>query len=346
MKRILIVISLIAVACDATVTTTTTTPPTTTVKSITTTTAGQQLVDGGLVPIDSPTLIPLEGAEPVTVGISHSGVVSPSGEWVAVISELGSGSVGSRLSIINVPLLQVIAAADVAPSKVIVNDEGRAFFFVGTSLTTLGTDGVLAAVDAPDSPVFLQDSLADLGEGQIGYLTAAESERSNVDVVVATDSGTLNVFDVARAAGPGVIDDRIPDRANVVPTVAWADSAAHVISAEANAMTSVDLISGDQSETEFVGADEPFEIPVQRSVWAAPSGLLFIATSTLEVSETDETWTATESPQPLVVVDLSDGSSSTRDVTLSLLYPSRDGSGSLPLGTPQGRTRQHRARSS
>ncbi len=329
-NRLLVALALLLVACETTAVSTTTTS--TTVVEATTTTAGAQLVDGGLVPTDPPTLVPLQNAEPVVVGLAHRGVVSPSGRWAAIVTAVGSGPVGAKLSIVDLTSLEVMAAADVDPSSVVVNDDGRAFFFVDSALTTLGIDGVLAAVDAPDSPFFLQPTLADLGEGRVGYLSASESERSNVDVVVAADSGVVSLFGVARAAGPGVADDRLPHRANVVPAVAWTSETAYVVSAETNAMTVVDLATGAQADTEFIGSDEPFENPVQRSAWAAPTGLLFIATSALEVVDRETDWTATETPQQLVVVDLDDGSSATQDVTLSTLYPSRDGSTLTGIG--------------
>jgi hypothetical protein len=318
MPRVLTVVTLVIalVACGGGET-----PPTTTVSGATTDPDAPSLELGGLVPADPATLIPLEDASTIVSGEGHIGVVAPDRRW-ALVRSTREDPLAAAISVIDVPdeALAYSSEGTVAPGMTI-SDEGIAHYFDEGRLTRLGPEGVVTVDSAPVAAPAFSGTLADLGDGRLGYLTApGEGVGPVLLVVVAGDDVTVHEVEgveggqtSSAAVVPAVVFDAAADRAIVV-------------SAEADTLVVVDLIAGHMSEHPFTGEPGLGDEPATRDVVISDDGArLFIATSSSESTGEGGQRTAVETASSLVVVETVDWASRALDVPAWAVTPSPTG---------------------
>lgn len=323
MRRPVVLLVVLLAACNGTEEATSTT---TTVPAASTTAAPQALIPGALIPADPATLVPFEDAEPVVVGVSHGGVVSPGGRWAAIRTEQTEDR-GHRISIIDLNSLLVVADQEGSGDGLQIDDSGRAVWFEAGELRQLEITSEMPPIEAPPAPSYFADTLAVLPDGRIGYLSGPDDERGIVSVVVIED-GRSTVHDVEQVmAGP--VEANRPQREMLVPDVAWdaGNDRAIVISPDEDDLVVVDLETGQTTGHRFTGGGSPAGGGALRDSHVTADGsTLFIATSLLEVVTDGDTWEAVESAQQLVVMDTSDWSSRLVAARADSVHPSPDGS--------------------
>lgn len=325
MRRSLVLLVAMLAACNGATDATTTT----TGAAATSTAAPQTLIPGALISVDPATLVPYEDAQPVLVGVSHEGVVSPNGRWAAIRTDQ-TGDRGYRISILDVNSSLVVADVEGSGDGLQVDDEGRAVWFDEGRLLQMEITSEQAPIEAPESPSYLAETLSLLPDGRIGYLIGPEEERGAVSVVVV-DGEQTSIHEVAQVtSGPaGAGDPASPDGEKPVPDVAWDgdNDRAIVISPDEDELVVVDLETGETSEHQFAASGPPGSEGAQRDSYLTTDGsTLFIATGLLELTSDGDSWEAIVSAQQLVAVDTSDWSSSLVAGQADTVYPSPDGS--------------------
>lgn len=322
----LLVVSLATACVESPAATTSTT--TTTAPSTTTAPAPPTLDLGGLVPADPVTLVPFEDADSLVVGDRHDGAVSPDGRW-AVVRTSGEEAM-TELTLIELDgLVSTSIEGDEIGLGPVVDDTGLAHFFAAGELTWISPDDSGVVASAPFAPDHLTDTLTDLGDGRVAYLTGPDSERGPISVViVAGDSVTVHEIAGVTAGAQTPADPDLPHRELVVPAVAFdgGNDIAMIVAADEDVIVVVDLVTGAATEHILTSAAWPDDEPAQRDVFISDDGsTLFVATSHLSVEQTGDGWKATESAHPLVVVDTGDWTSrAIESVIASHIYPSPD----------------------
>ena len=316
------VVSLTTACAESPAVTTTTAP------SATTAPAPPTLELGGLVPADPATLVPYEEAESLVVGDRHDGAVSPNGLW-AVVRTTGDEAT-TELTLIELDgLVSTPIEGDDIGLGPVVDDTGLAHFFVAGKLNWAGPDGTGVIETAPSAPDHLTDTLTDLGDGRVAYLTGPETERGPISVViVAGDSVTVHEIAGVTAGPQTSADPDLPHRELVVPAVAFdgGNDLAMIVAADEDVIVVVDLVTGAATEHIFTSAPWPDDEPAERDLFISDDGsTLFVATSHLLIEQSGDGWETTESAHPLVVVDTGDWTSrAIESVIASNVYPSPD----------------------
>jgi hypothetical protein len=326
-RRSFLVVSIAAIltsgCAGSAATTTTTTSP-----SATTAPAPPTLELGGLVPADPATLVPFEDAESLVVGERHDGAVSPNGRW-AVVRTTGEEAM-TELTLIELDgLVSTPIEGEGIGLGPVVDDAGRAHFFATGLLTWVSPDATGVIETAPSTPDYLTDTLTDLGDGRVAYLTGSETERGPISVVIVSGEA-VTVHEIAGVTvGPQPsAEPDLPHRELVVPAVAFdgGKDLATIVAADEDVIVVVDLVTGATTEHTFTSAPWPDDEPAERDVFISDDGsTLFVATSHLLVEPTGDGWETTESAHPLVVIDTRDWTSrAIESVIASNVYPSPD----------------------
>lgn len=320
MARTLFTLALVVAACSGSA------APATT-EAVTTTSPGPQtLIPGGLIPADPATLVPFEDAQPVVLGSSHQGVVSPNRRWAAVASEQPGG--GSHVNVIDLESLEAVARGSGSGAGLAVDDTGMAAWFDDGQLRLLGAGMEQAVVELPVAPPYFSETLAIFPDGRIAYLHGPEDERGVVSIVVR-DGDDVTVHEIGGVtAGTAPIDDPDLPRDYHVPDVAWdpGNDRAIVILADEDRLIVVDLRDGSTEEHGFAAGGSRHDLSTERNTHLAGSGTLFVATRQLEISEDADGWRSTESAQQLVAVDTGDWTSRLLPVNAWSVFSSPDGS--------------------
>jgi hypothetical protein len=324
MRRSLLLLVAVLAACSGTTDITTTTA----LPTGSSTAAPQTLIPGALISVDPATLVPFEDAQPVLVGVSHQGVASPNGRWVAIRTDQ-TGDRGYRISILDVHSSLVVADVEGSGDGLQIDDEGRAVWFEAGRPVQLEITSEQTPIDAPETPSYLSDTLSILPDGRIGYLLGPEDERGAISVVVV-DGEQTTVHEVGQViSGPVETDGpSLPQRAMLVPEVVWDgdNDRAIVISPDEDALVVVDLETGETTEHQFATGGSPENAGAQRDSYLTTDGsMLYIATGLLEVTSEGNTWEAVESAQQLAAIDTADWSSRLVAAQADAVYPSPDG---------------------
>ena len=318
----------------------------------TTTTTRPQITDGGLVPIDPATLVPVPGAKSITQGDWFEGTVSPNGTWLALLKWLRSEQ--EWVEIVDLTTNEVVAETRVpqGASGLQITDDGTAFWVAGDNRMTLfrlsaGANNREKVFDRfPDD--FFTDTFQLLGDDRFGFFGIISSDGQNQGeaVIVILDAGDGSLTQVALPdVDMGIIGRSEPvgdietlEIAN--PTAVWDPTNERVLIVEAtrDMVNEVSLADGRITEhpwrTPEAGLDRFFTwlIPTAQAkglttgvtrdaVLSADGRQLYIATSVGEIEEDKEI----SRPLDLIVVDTETWQAQTIDAKVDTLYHSPDG---------------------
>jgi hypothetical protein len=211
----------------------------------------------------------------------------------------------------------------------VVDDAGLAHFFAAGELTWVSPEDTGVIETAPSAPDYLTDTLTDLGDGRVAYLTGPDTDQGPISVVtVAGDAVTVHEIAGVTAGPQTSAEPELPHRELVVPAVAFdgEKDLATIVAADKDVIVVVDLVTGAATERPFTSTPLPDDEPAERDVFISDDGsTLFVATSHLLVEQTGDGWETTESAHPLVVVDTEDWTSrAIESVIASHIYPSPD----------------------
>ena len=348
-----VVLLLILGACSGDASTTTTfQAETTSTTESPTTTARQQIVDGGLVPVDPATLVPVPGAKSITQGDRFHGTVSANGNWVALLKVLTNDQLW--IEIVDTTTKEVVAEAKLphVQSGLRIDDVGTAFWIAGGNRMTLFRLEAEANNRAKVFDKFPEDFFTDtfqlLGGDRFGFLgiiaTGGQNQGEAAIVILDAEKGSFT-----QVALPGLdigiigIGDPVGDVETLEianPVAVWDIDNDRVLIVEASrdAITEVDLTSGEISEHSWTRPEAildrlwAFFIPPAQAqgltegtsrdaVLSTDGKLLYVATKTTEVIDHNEV----SSPLNLVVLDTGTWSAAVIDVNVDTLYPSPDG---------------------
>jgi len=323
----------------------------------TTTTTNPPLVDGGLIPIDPATLIPLQGAEPILVANWFSGVVSPGGTFSAIQS-LITDSENLRMSLVEVDANAVLADVEI-PHGIwgdpVVADDGVVYWLSGEQGLTLyrlgpGFDQAEASyTDFP--PNFISIDLNILSDGRIGVFGARHDENAagvaNL-ILIAADASSHEEIPLENVIA-GYANEHDPDATIQVFEFAgnapvWDNKADRFFLVEAarDVVTEVNLTTNEVAEHPFLPpvafldqlwtlitpvaqAKGPVTGSAREAVLAPDGQSLFVATSVSETKVEDSSWETTRSPMDLMVLDVDTWEVSNLDIAVDTLEPSPDG---------------------
>ena len=350
-------LTLLIAACSNTTATTTTSQAPTTSAVLRTTTTKPPLVDGGLIPVEPATLIPLQGAQPILVADWFSGVVSP-GRTFSAVRSLTTDNEQLRMSLVEVATNTVLANVEL-PHGIwddpVVTDDGVAYWLSGDQGLTLyqlgaGDDepGVLYT-DFPST--FSSVDLNVLDDGRLGVFGARFDEKPGglaTLILIAADASTHEEIPLENVIA-GYSNEHDPDATIQVFEFAgnatvWDDERDRFFLVEAarDLVTEVDLATNEVFEHPFFPPETflnrlwTFITPVARAkgpvagtaregVLAPDGQRLFIATSITETEVEDTSWETTRSPEDLMVLDLNTWSVSVLDIAVDTLQASPNG---------------------
>ena len=337
-------------ACTGDTTTTSQTQTTTSAEA--TTTTRPQITDGGLVPIDPATLVPLPGAESITRGDWFEGTVSPYGTWLALLKWLRSEQ--EWVEIVDLTTNEVVAETRVpqGASGLQITDEGTAFWIAGDNRMTLfglsaGANNREKVFDRfPED--FFTDTLQLLGDDRFGFFGIISTDGVNqgeATIVIADAGGASFTAFALPDVDMGIIDEGEPvgdvetlEIANPVAVWDTANDRVLIVEATRDVVTEVNLASGEIQEHPWRRPEAGLNrflawlMPTARAkgltsgisrdaVLSPDGGSLFVATSVREIEEDKEV----SRPLGLIVLDTETWEAESIGVSVDTLYPSPDG---------------------
>ena len=338
-------------ACSGNTSASTTTQPTTSTAGATVTTR-PQIVDGGLVPVDPATLMPVPGAKPITQGDWLDGTVSPSGNWLAVQKWLSNGQ--QWVEVIDLTAREVVAETRVSQgaSSLRISDDGTAFWISGGNRMTIyrleqGANNREKIFDKfPED--FFTDTFQLLGDDRFGFfgIVSTEGQNQGDALIVIVDAGDDSVTQIALShVDMGIISSSEPagdvEALEIAsPATVWDEENGRVLVVEAtrDVVTEVNLSDGEITEHPWrspeAGLDRLFgwliataqakgpTAGISRDAVLSPDGQhLYVATS-VRVIEEDR---AVSSALDLIVLDTVTWDARVIDAKVDTLYPSPDG---------------------
>ncbi len=345
-------LALTLAACTGDTAPTTTSQTQTTNSSGVTTTTRPQITDGGLVPIDPATLVPVPGAKSITQGDWFEGTVSQNGTWLALLKWLRSEQ--EWVEIVDLTTNEVVAETRVpqGASGLQITDAGSAFWIAGDNRMTLfrllaGANNREKVFDRfPED--FLTDTFQMLGDDQFGFFGIISTDGVNQGeaTIVILDAVDGSLTQVALPdVDIGIIGEGEPvggvetqEIANPVAVWDIANERVLIVEATRVVVTEVSLSNGEISEHPWrrpeAGLDRflAWLIPtaqakgvttgITRDAALSPDGgSLYVATSVREIVEDEEV----SRHLNLIVLDTETWEAQTIDVAVDTLYPSPDG---------------------
>lgn len=368
MTRRLIQITLLGVAiaaCSNGSTASTTTQAVPTTVQSTTTVTNPPLVNGGLIPIDPATLIPVQGGEPILVADFFWGEVSPGGTFAAIQS-VTTGDETHRLALIDLVTDDVISDIDVFDLGVdasIVTDAGAVVWLSnrqGLVLYRLDPGSTEAEVVYDDFPQgFSSVDLHILPDGRFGiYGVEADEQPGGLAtlILVTASADSHEEIQLANVIA-GFANESDPDATVPVFEFAgnapvWTEDGDRFILVEAarDIVTEVDLATLEAVEHSFTPptavldqfwafftpvakAKGPVSGVTRQAVLAPDGQTMFIATSVTKTEVEESSWETTRSPKDLMVLDMNTWDISILDIAVDTLDESPDGRHLLAHGS-------------
>ena len=351
------VLGLVLAACTGGASTATTDDAITTTSQPTTTVTNPPLVDGGLIPIDPATLIPLQGAEPILVADHFWGVVSPGGNFAAIQS-VTTDTEAHQLALVDLATNAVEANIDVSGFGLddpVVLDTGEIYWLGNESSLVLYRlrpgDDLSEAIYSEFPPTFSSVDLHILPDGRFGVFGSRSDERpeglATLVLVAETADGHEEI--PLENVIAGYANEPDPDAAVPVFEFAgnapvWDDEASRFLLVEAarDAVTEVDLVTSETDEhpfsppvalieqlwtflTPMAQAKGPVAGVAREAVLAPDGQRLFVSTSITETEVEETSWETTLSPKDLLVLDTNTWEASTLDIAVDTLNPSPNG---------------------
>lgn len=346
-------------ACSGGTAATTTGAPTTSILP-TTTVTNPPLVNGGLIPIDPATLIPLQGAEPILVADLFTGVISPSGAFSAIQS-VTTANDQVRMALVEIATNTVLANVGMSHGfwdDPIVTDDGVAYWIGGD-----GVDGGLTlyrAEPGDDQAEVLYTNFPRefsgsdfnlLDDGRFGVFgTKFDNNPAGLAtlILIAADASThqeipLDNVIAGYANAPDPEDTlQVFEFAGNAPVWDIQSDRFLLVEAARDSVTEVDLTTSQVTEHPF-STPEAFLDPlwafvapvarakgpvagVAREAVLAPDGQsLFVATSVAHTEVDGTYWETTRSPEKLMVLDAATWQGSILDIAVDTLEASPDG---------------------
>ena len=233
-KRVLVAVmfALIATACSADTTSGGGDPePTATTRP--------RLVDGGLIPIDPATLIPLSGAQPISIASSFDGLVSSNGRW-AVLQTWRSSTDQQSVEIVDLTINEVVSSVvtDAGIPDLSIDDDGNVYLLSwmeqprlellrpGAETAEVLIDEFPAGMGPTEMGVFGPQRFGFFGTTSDGgaHLFISDLETGevtevplpNVEVGVIEEVELIDDFPVFETANPAVIWDTERSRVLIV----------------------------------------------------------------------------------------------------------------------------------
>ncbi len=346
----MLALTLAACAGDAAPTTTSQTQTTTSAEA--TTTTRPQITDGGLVPIDPTTLVPVPGAKSITQGDRFKGTVSPNGTWLALLKWLRSEQ--EWIEIVDLTTNEVVAETRVpqGASGLQITDDGTAFWVSGDNRMTLfrlsaGANNREKVFDRfPED--FFTDTFQMLGDDQFGFLGIISTDVVNqgeatIVILDAVDGSLTQValpdVDIGIIAKGEPVDDvETLEVANPVAVWDLEDERVLIVEATRVVVTEVSLSDGEITEHPWRSPEAGLDrilawlMPTAQAkglttgitrdaVLSSDGRLLFVATSVRKIEEDREI----SRPSYLIVLDTETWEAQTIDAAVDRLYPSPDG---------------------
>lgn len=330
-------------------------PQTVTSNQSNTTTTRQQLVDGGLITIDPATLIPISGSDPVVVGISHQGVVSPNGQFT-VIETWNKAGTGVTISIVDNTSTSVLSSvvAGTGVQGLTIDDQGTAFWldhlYNSMPINVLSAetqDPFRLTLKLPEG--FFSDELAVLDDQRLGLFGSyPEGGVVSGDVsVMVVDITSQSVQEIKLPTiKTGIIGEvessfSFPVFEIMEPAVVWDsdNERALVVEATRDVVTEIDLNTGAVTEhtweipeafltSLFMWLTPPAQakgpsVGTRRDAILSPDGRsLYVATAVSTLEET----ASKAVPQNLIAIDTETWQiAGVFEATADTLYASPDG---------------------
>ena len=346
------VLALTIASCTGDTAPTTTSQTQTTIGAEPTTTTRPQITDGGLVPIDPATLVPVPGAKSITQGDRFEGTVSPNGTWLALLKWLRSEQ--EWVEIVDLTTNEVVAETRVpqGASGLQITDAGTAFWIAGDNRMTLfglseGANNREKVFDKfPED--FFTDTFQPLGSDRFGFFgiisTNGQNQGEATIVIVDSGDGSMNQIALPNVemgiigTGEPVGDVETLEIAN--PAAVWdiANDRVLIVEATRDVVTEVNLSDGGIKEHQWfrpeAGLDRFFTwlMPTAQAkglttgitrdaVLSLDGGSLYLATSVREIVGDEEV----SRPSYLIVLDTEKWEAQAIDAAVDTLYPSPDG---------------------
>ncbi len=345
-------LALILAACTGETAPTLTSLTQTTTPAETTTTTRPQIVDGGLVPVDPATLVPVPGSKSITQGKWFQGTVSPSGKRLALLKLMNNAQ--EWVEVVDLETNEVVAETRVpqGASGLQISNDGTAFWVTGGNRMTLfrlaaGANDREKVFDKfPED--FFTDAFQLLGDERFGFFGITSTDGVNRGeasiVIVDAEDDSMTQIPLPKV-DMGIIGETEPgddvetlEIAN--PVAVWDSEKDRVLIVEAtrDVVTEVSLSDGEIVEhpwrTPEAGLGRLFAwlIPTAQAkgltggvtrdaVLSADGGRLFVATSVREIEDDKQV----SSPLDLVVLDTETWDATAIDAQVDTLYPSPDG---------------------
>ena len=339
-----VLVALTATACSADTTSDAGDPATTTPADSTTTTR-PRLVDGGLIPIDPATLIPLSGAQPISIASSFDGLVSANGRW-AVLQTWRSSTDQQSVEIVNLTINEVVSslAMDAGIPDLSIDDNGNVYLLTwmerprlellrpGAETTEVLIDEFPSGMAPTEMEVFGPQRFGLFGTASDGgaHLFISDLETGEVTEVTLPNVGVGVIEELE------LIDD-LPVFETANPAVVWDTEQSRVLIVEATR----DIVTAIETDTGHV-SEHPWESPTSflDRLWAAfqptaqAKGLttgttrsvvmtrdgskMYIATSTSGLQDSG----TVRSPQDLIILDTKSWGVTSLDIMADTLWAS------------------------
>ena len=308
-----------------------------------TATTRPRLVDGGLIPIDPATLIPLSGAQPISAASSFDGLVSANGRW-AVLQTWRSSTDQQSIEIVDLESNQLVSRlpTDAGISDLSIDDNGNVYLLSwmerprlellrpGVETTEVLIDEFPAGMAPTEMGVFgpqrfgffgtTSDGSAHLFISDLETGEVTEVPLPNVEVGVIEEVELIDDFPAFETANPAVVWDT--ERSRVL-----------IVEATRDIVMAIDADTGQVSEHAWESPTSlldrlwaAFQPSAQakglttgttRSAVLSQDGTkLYIATSSSELRE-GGTFRA---PQDLVVLDTESWDTTSIDIVADTLW--------------------------
>ena len=310
-----------------------------------TTTTRPQLVEGGLIPIDPATLIPLAGAQPISIASSFDGLVSTNGRW-AVLQTWRSSTDQQFIEIVDLTINEVVSslAIDAGIPDLSTDDDGNVYVLTwkerprlellrpGAEATEVVIDAFPAGMAPAEMEAFGPQRFGFFGTTPDGdaYLFISDLQTGAVTAV------TLPNVEVGVIGEVEIVDD-IPVLETANPSVVWDNQRSRVLIVEAtrDIMIEIDADTGRVSEHEWEAPTSlldrlwaEFQPTAQakglttgttRSARLTPDGAkMYVATSTFELRDSG----TVRSPQNLIMLDTESWGVTAIDIVADTLWTS------------------------